>query len=214
MIPTFDSNFNEREFLKDIIDPREGADDELLNCNDYYKWNYLLAKMITMGRVDVIRENGLASTRIAEIGTYRGYSAYSFLRGCRDNGLKWVDFYSFDNCSFDGEENYIKVLGKLIKLFPGYHIAGQIENTQEVDFLGVRDIDLFYVDGDHSYTSCKHDLRLAAQVVANDGIIMVDDMRMGGVAKVVMEFVTETGRVMWTIPHFRGLAILVSMTKD
>lgn len=201
-------NISEREFLKDIIDPRERDDDELLGCNDYYKWLYLITKFYCSGRERV---------SIVEIGAYRGYSAYTFMRAARDVGT-YVYIDCIDNESFDGKGSLGRVITKLRDLFPPFTIEGFPMDSRDYKFqldprrsFREKSVDIFYVDGDHSYESCKHDLELAKKSVRDCGITIVDDMKMPEVRQAVNEFMKENeGRFgIWEINHYRGMAIII-----
>lgn len=187
------STFNEREFLHDILDEREKSDDELLGSNDYYKWMYLIASL-------------RKPRTYAEIGTYRGYSAYSVLRGIGREGRK---IHLFDSELFDGAGSLARVGKKLRDLFPSVDIHTQVIDTSKALSLGIENIDMFYVDGDHSFKGCRRDLQLAKRAVAGaGGIIIVDDMKMPDVRRAVNEFIERNKYWVWEIPHYRGMAIL------
>lgn len=51
-------------------------------------------------------------------------------------------------------------------------------NTQKVNQLDIKfpAIDLAYVDGDHSFVGCLHDLNLVLPLMSPNGIILVDDV--------------------------------------
>lgn len=186
--------FNEREFLKDILDEREGSDDQLLGCNNYYKWIYLIAKL-------------RYPLNYAEIGTYRGYSAYSVLKSGAHEDMN-MTLFLIDNESYDGPGSLRVVSNKLRQLFPYAHIVDEVIDTSKCQSLNIYNIDMFYVDGDHSYEGCVKDLQLAQKATLKNGVIIVDDMKMDSVRKAVTEFAIRTKRNIWEIDHFRGMAIL------
>jgi predicted O-methyltransferase YrrM len=179
---------DEFEFLKPILDPRDTFDKEVIKSGNYYTWYYFLARMIR-------------PRKIVEIGSYRGYSAYSFFKGAG----KGVKILGIDNGSYG--ENIFEVERKLRDL--GINFQGVEGDTQKIESLNITNVDLFLVDGDHSYGGAIHDLGLAERCTGESGVIIVDDIySYKDVERAVEEFMKNGKYMRINLPTYRGLAVL------
>ena len=107
-----------------------------------------------------------------------------------------------------GEENeesfnkyYDKVYTRVKKKFQENPIV-QIKRMTSTEFFQSYDgekLDWIYIDGDHSYTAVKRDLKGALKIVKKGGMILGDDYHWGsdrdkgGVKKATNEFAKEHG---------------------
>lgn len=150
------------KFNKDMIyenDPT--AERNLSGYVDYYKIKYDICKKIN-------------PKIIAEIGVRAGYSAYYFLQACPN-----AEYYGFDanngtHGGQGGEDG--RYLEHAKKILVEHNTSFNVVDTQKVNSLPVKNVDLFHVDGDHTYKGVQHDLDLAAQCISENGYILVDDI--------------------------------------
>jgi len=128
---------------------------------------------------DIVKE--LAPKRIAEIGVRCGYSAWAMLQAAPE-----ATFYGYDNYSYKPRQ--ICQCASEYLLEP-YDTEVMELDSQETKDLGIRDIDLFHVDGDHSHAGAYHDLELAYLTLSENGKILVDDTVVNDVAQACIDFI-------------------------
>ncbi len=110
---------------------------------------------------------------VAEIGVRAGYSAKCFLECASDAKFYGFDYYVHKWANgFNNDELHKHAL----KLLNEYDCTIKKVNTQEEDGLGINDVDLFHIDGDHSFKGAYHDLKIALPALSKDGYILVDDI--------------------------------------
>lgn len=115
----------------------------------------------------------LEPRRIAEIGVRAGYSAWSFLQAVPNSEYFGFDLNQGTHGAAGGENGvYMKWARKILE---GYRGTLTELDSQAVEDIGLTDIDLFHVDGDHSYDATFHDLDLALKAVRPEGFILIDD---------------------------------------
>jgi len=128
---------------------------------------------------DIVKE--LAPKRIAEIGVRCGYSAWAMLQAAPE-----ATFYGYDNYSYKPRQ--ICQCASEYLLEP-YDTEVMELDSQETKDLGIRDIDLFHVDGDHSHAGAYNDLELAYLTLSENGKILVDDTVVNDVAQACIDFI-------------------------
>jgi predicted O-methyltransferase YrrM len=128
---------------------------------------------------DIVKE--LAPKRIAEIGVRCGYSAWAMLQAAPQ-----ATFYGYDNYSYKPKQ--ICQCASEYLLEP-YDTTIAEADTQLIQDLGIRDIDLFHVDGDHSYAGAYSDLELAYLTLSENGKMLVDDTAVQEVAQACIDFI-------------------------
>ena len=110
--------------------------------------------------------------RVGEIGVYAGYGAYTIMKETRA-----TEYHGWDILrSTSPELKYAHALlkGKLdknpweVKLYPGADTQGLLE-------LGVTNLDLVHIDGDHHPAACYHDMQLAKKALRSGGWMIIDD---------------------------------------
>jgi hypothetical protein len=115
----------------------------------------------------------LAPRRICEIGVRAGYSAFALLSAAPEAYLLGIDA---DNGRNAGKAGCFR---HALAILSGFNFALVVADTQRMRELPGH-FDLVHVDGDHSFPSCRHDLRLAAAAaptVLVDGYDEVPDVR-------------------------------------
>ena len=128
----------------------------------------------------------VAPKKIAEIGVRAGYSGWTFLQACPDaeyigfdavGGDRFEKLKHWHGASFDPKtkEPDMEYAKWAISLFEPYNAKLICMDTQKVDSLEVEGIDLFHVDGDHSFEGCHRDLDLASRTLSPGGCLLVDD---------------------------------------
>ena len=128
---------------------------------DYYKIKY-----------DICRR--VKPKVIAEIGVRAGYSGWTFLQAAPD-----AKYYGFDanNGTHGGQGGQTGVFKKwALNILSEYDAQYTEVDTQKVTSLECSDVDLFHVDGDHTYLGVQNDLDLAYECLADNGFILVDDI--------------------------------------
>lgn len=101
---------------------------------------------------------------ICEIGVRAGYSAHAFLSGAPGASYQGYDIDGDTHGGVKGAVDHAR------QLLPQAQI--DIADSQAMQSFP-REFDLVHVDGDHTYSGCKHDLELA--LTANPRAIVVDD---------------------------------------
>jgi predicted O-methyltransferase YrrM len=111
---------------------------------------------------------------IAEIGVRAGYSAWSFLQACPDAGYIGFDANNGTHGGQGGQNGkYFEWAKNILRIYN--HRLIELD-TQTVDSLNIREVDLFHVDGDHTSKGVQHDLDLAYKVISDTGLILIDDI--------------------------------------
>lgn len=131
--------------------------------------------------------------RIIEIGVRAGYSGFALLAAsCRAR-------YTGYDCDREG---YLDRGEKNLRAaFPEATFEFRRERSQTVAKLPAAD--LVFIDGEHTYDSCLHDLE-----ISDAPLILVDDVRMSPILKAVEEFCARHALTYHFLPTVRGLAII------
>ncbi|MFH2138908.1 MAG: class I SAM-dependent methyltransferase [Candidatus Omnitrophota bacterium] len=167
--------------------------------NDYYNYYY------SYGR-------HFSPKNILEIGVRYGYSLISQVKGAQTSD-SFVNAVGIDNQSYEsGSERIaydnIKAVTDKFKLIN----ADSQKVTDLREYVGDMKFDLIHVDGDHSYKGCLHDLNITKEVLADKGIIVIDDIFLGScrVFQAVNKFLQDNAALfdVQIINCFRGHAIL------
>lgn len=152
--------------------------------------------------------------RIAEIGVWWGYALMAMVTGTLAAGTPNdnITVAGYDNESYPGAEHCLdwatKAFGDI-----GVNAAMIHCDSRQFDGKGlpVENIDLFSVDGDHTYESALKDLILAHNAMSTnpEAAIIVDDVGWAlNVRQAVEEFCeTFHWRPMW-LPTLKGSAVL------
>jgi len=111
--------------------------------------------------------------RIAEIGIRAGYSAWTFLQAAPNARYIGFDANNGTHGGRGGEDG--KYFRWARQILYKYDCVMRQLDTQTVNTLNLKDIDLFHVDGDHTEEGVQHDLDLAFESINKDGLILVDD---------------------------------------
>jgi hypothetical protein len=179
---------NDLEIIKSIVEV-EDIEADYIKSNNYYKWYYSLAQE-------------LQPHKIAEIGMRFGYSLFAMIRGC-DNA---PSVFGWDNQSY--REGSVGITWH--KLHPYvddlnlFHV-----DTQYCNDLGVRDVDIFHVDGDHTYKGTMHDMYLAWKSLKGNGVLLLDDVDYCiDVSKAGADFAEEKSLELKYVKSFRGMYII------
>jgi predicted O-methyltransferase YrrM len=126
----------------------------------------------------------LARRGIVEIGRFRGGS--TFLLACAAPELP---IWSIDVAPVADEE--------VQRWFARFGVGGNVHllvgDSQRGSFPEVGELDLLFVDGDHSYEGCRADLDNFYTRLAPGGHVLLHDCRGGRpVQRAVLDFVDET----------------------
>ena len=149
------------------------------------------------------REARDAKGDVVEFGTKRGRSAIAFAWGIQDRedaSASRAYLHTHDPCSSQPEE-VERITGQILKNFVD-HDARQVcfhaIRSQDVPSMPFINVDLVFIDGDHSYEGCRHDLDWALRVMERGGVVIVDDVEtpgFPGIDRALMEVRFESNRL-------------------
>jgi len=135
-------------------------------------------------------ENLESKSNIIEIGSYLGASSCFFALGALKNNSKvyCIDTWKNEGMSEGEKDTFeefcenIEPLKDFIRILRGKSVD-MAKNFSE-------EIDLLFIDGDHSYDAVRADVEAWLPKVKNDGIVVFHDIGWAeGVIKVVNEFI-------------------------
>lgn len=111
----------------------------------------------------------LAPKTIVEIGVRAGYSGLTFLDASPECTITGIDFYGNEKTTntHGGRAEFVEHARKIL---PEDRYTLVVGNSQQMAELPKAD--LVYIDGDHTFDGCSHDLELAAKAAS---WILVDD---------------------------------------
>jgi len=118
---------------------------------------------------------------VVEIGTARGGMLYCFSQlAARDATLVSIDLPGAPNCGgqTETERDVFATFGPLTQRFHFIPDDSHLESTQKhlAAILDGRQIDLLFIDGDHSYEGCLADFEMYGHMVSPDGVIAFHDI--------------------------------------
>jgi hypothetical protein len=142
-------------------DPWPGQGEPMSIIQRLYSEKYNLAS--------ILRPNS-----ILEIGVRCGYSAAAFLAACPTARYLGIDHGvpGDKHGGLDGALDFARQM--LAEKFPSAQARIEVADTQQMSALPGGSVDLVYIDGDHSYSGCRHDLHLAAAL--RPRYVLVDDV--------------------------------------
>lgn len=151
------------EFDLNIICPDDptASPQRVEQYKEYYKIKYKICKEFN-------------PCVIAEIGVRAGYSAWSFLQACPTAKYIGIDADNGKHGGFGGEDGTFSKWAK--KILEPYQCQFLKIDTQKTDNLGITNVDMFHIDGDHTAEGVQHDLDLAFTSLNDNGVIVVDDI--------------------------------------
>lgn len=128
---------------------------------------------------DLVRN--LKPLRIVELGTYNGYSFFSFCQAVKDGWLDTelyaVDTWKGDKHAGSYDESVFENVGRIRKdIYGGLKIFLLRKTFDEaIDDFGDESIDILHIDGYHTYEAVKHDFESWLGKVKPDGIVLFHD---------------------------------------
>lgn len=186
----------DKALLAGFVQERDEPEDWISSRNTY-AWYYAIA-------------HHFRPRRIAEIGVRFGYSATAMMKGSLDAGVGKVDYAGFDNGNYIPGSNWV-FRNSLSTSAIAHRVNAQLFdlNTQNCNGLAVDSIDLFHVDGDHTYAGAIHDLNLAREVTRDGGIILVDDVDcIPDVTEAARDWVGQNDLEYFVMPSLRGHMVI------
>jgi predicted O-methyltransferase YrrM len=183
-------NLSDREIIGPILQERDAKED-YLSGNRTYAWHVAIGAAVR-------------PEEIGEIGVRFGYSLYSLARGARTSSGVSPQLWGWD------AECYVPGSIAIAKAALGDHANLCPVNTQNLTALSCPPLDLFHVDGDHSFAGCSHDMALAWAVLRPGGVMLVDDVSfIGDCRDAVSRFAASNKITYAVLPTFRGTALFV-----
>lgn len=143
--------------------------------------------------------------RILEIGSRYGYSALAMVWGSDTiKELVLIDNGSYGVPVEAAVKTIVKGAGRPLR------IHTRAEDTQKMTNIGEwGKFDLIHIDGDHTPNGLDHDLGLCLPVLADDGVMVVDDVTWHPeLWSVAARFAGQNELTMEFIPTFRGHILL------
>jgi predicted O-methyltransferase YrrM len=124
-------------------------------------------------KMELAKKYASKAKLIVEIGVRAGYSAHAFLSAI-DNPQRYVGYDLFTPyMGWDrGKENVEMILHRD---FPNISISLVQADTTKMSSIDLHEVDLFHVDGDHSFNGCYMDMNIAWPTIAIKGVMIVDD---------------------------------------
>lgn len=128
---------------------------------------------------------------IVEIGSYKGLSTVHLAAGARMSN-KQAMVFAIDpfcpNVPRDGNSSYRDYFGAFLDTIHrcelgDYITALQGFSRQMVDRLPKEEIDLLFIDGDHSYAGVQEDFDLYFPKVGVDGLVVFHDSDQGAITQ-------------------------------
>ena len=143
--------------------PPYDADESIWNMARPWREGYVLTKY----NISKFKQ----PQRICEIGVYSGIAALSFLAACPG-----AEYVGIDNLSVETANgvNMVAKTGETLTSL-GYRSKIIVANSQSLESLPDGPYDLIHVDGLHSTEGTAHDVRMAWQALAPQGIIVIDN---------------------------------------
>jgi hypothetical protein len=174
----------------------------LKDPDDRYPFYYAIAKQ-------------LQPIIIAEIGVFYGYSLMCMAKGAIAGGVRNVPGENVTVNGFDNEQYAPGCLEWARQGFMLDRIACNLMkmDTQAQQALPLSMVQLSSIDGDHSYESAMHDLRLMEPCMVPrprlDAVHIVDDIGWAlSVRQAAEDFAREFGYRIMYLPTHKGTAVL------
>lgn len=152
---------------------------------------------------------------IAEIGVYYGYSLMCMAQGAMAGGVRNIPGENVTVNGFDNEQYVFGCLEWARQAFMDERIACNLMHldTQKAKSLPLHMVQLASIDGDHSYESALHDLRIMEPCMVPrprlDAVYIVDDVGWAlSVRQAAEDFAKEFGYSVIMLPTHKGTAIL------
>jgi len=169
---------------------------------------------------DLVRN--LKPHRIVELGTYNGYSFFSFCQAVKDGWLDTelyaVDTWKGDNHAGFYDESIFENVDRICKdIYGGLKITLLRKTFDEaIDGFDDESIDILHIDGYHTYEAVKHDFESWLGKVKKNGIVFLHDTAEVrddfGVYKLWGDLKKEYETLEFY--HSHGLGILFKESRD
>lgn len=137
---------------------------EELHPNDQIYWSGYVSYIC--GKWEICRR--YSPRFILEIGVRAGYSAWAFLHASPQAKYVGIDNYSYGEYPEWARKNLLKGVNPLLI------IKHDTQKIEKIDFLEEKP-DLIHIDGDHTKNGVMHDLDLCFEILADSGVMLIDD---------------------------------------
>lgn len=205
----------DREILGEALAP-EDIDADYLQGREYYAWLWAVARTI-------------GPLYIREIGVRLGYSAVAMIQGAMGSCLLYEgwDAEVYIPGSNARAEAAIKALAdrdpglcceahlwkidtqKSDRLMMTLYASSTDNPHHENDYETPNEKSIFFIDGDHTFAGALHDLTLAYDAMAPDGIILFDDVDLIPECRRAADvFIISHDLAWFHLPTFRGLYVM------
>lgn len=154
---------------------------------------------------------------LVELGTFKGYSLFSFSQAAKDFNLETrinaIDTWEGDkHAGFFGEELYHIFQKIKAKYYKGVNIIIHKKLFDKaIEDFNDKSIDILHIDGLHTYEAVKHDFNTWLPKVKENGVIMLHDVCEKsddfGVYKLWIELKTKYKNTI-TFKYSHGLGVI------
>jgi hypothetical protein len=194
---TFSARMTDLDIIGDILQGMDAGAD-WCESNKNYVWYYALGHSF-----------GHAKS-LAEIGVRFGYSLHSVMKGIRSVSGHELRVFGFDNESYVQGSNAIAM--KNLTRFKNAIIDIRTVNSMQDGITVLNNIDIFSIDGDHTYTGTMRDMEMALPMLSYDGILVVDDItgipESPEIKRACRDFARNNKLAYFLVPTYRGMYIM------
>ncbi len=188
-----------------VLESDCNLNDNWLTADDYYPLYFSIYQALIAPHERV---------RMLEIGVRTGYQGVVFARACQYKNKAFFlgldpNLYVSEGLSLAG-----KSLSRMREIYPNFDYALQEgyswERNVQRSLSCSGPFDIIHIDGDHSLQGKLTDLELARQLLANDGVVLVDDFDHHPIIRDAIKKVIALGwfKEYLYVKTMRGLAIL------
>lgn len=116
------------------------------------------------------------------------------ISAARKAGVKRIKYFGFD--FFEKSPDSPTSLNEIAELFTKFNVEyylfnGDTRETLPREVQNLPKMDFIYIDGGHSYETCKSDWENAKRLMHDETVVVFDDIRYDGVSRVVDEIGNE-----------------------
>ena len=164
-----------------------------------YKFNPLSRRRY----VKSVIKSSFSNPVIAEVGVFEGDLSFSTLLRCNPSELLLIDPYAIyegnknDETQKSQDRRYENLLLKAKNHSNITVLRSSLSSLHHENYFSTRNllVDVFYIDGDHSFEGALSDLEVSAKYLSPKGLIVIDDYFIGnphyGIIKAVNLFLSS-----------------------
>ncbi len=176
-------DYDTKYLLNNMIQEKD-IDEDYIKSNDYYQWYYSYGKTFKPNRV-------------LEFGVRYGYSIASIIQGSIDAGDDLDYVCLVDNEQYSPGSNEIAYSNLIKRFYDHYPIIIEIinSNTLDPDLYNKINLDekydMIHLDASHREDTIKKELDIAWDILADGGVIIIDDIIWDKLYDAVLDWTYE-----------------------